>query len=160
MTDESLDNKTLDDAWAEALAEANPEEYGDKTQQNQEKTGSNEDTDAKKTESSTENGKPADFEEFAKKDQTLDEKTSNLDFLLDIPLEVTVELGRTSMIVDKALKLNQGSIIELGKEAGDTVDIYINGKILGKGEVIVVNERFGIRITEIISQADRVRSLG
>ncbi len=149
MADENMDKESLDDAWAEALAEANPEEYGDKTQQQ-----------GTESSNSPDKGKSADFEEFSRKNQESEEKSSNLDFLLDIPLDVTVELGRTNMIVDKVLQLNQGSIIELSKEAGDTVDIYINGKILGKGEVIVVNERFGIRITEIISQADRVKSLG
>lgn len=151
MADEPLDNESLDDAWAEALAESNPEEYSEKAQDNQKDTDSAAGAD---------NSKAADFEEFPNKNQGADEKASNLDFLLDIPLDVTVELGRTNMIVDKVLQLNQGSIIELSKEAGDTVDIYINGKILGKGEVIVVNERFGIRITEIISQADRIKSLG
>ncbi|MFP3983035.1 MAG: flagellar motor switch protein FliN [Desulfurivibrionaceae bacterium] len=155
MADEPLDNESLDDAWAEALAEANPEQYGDNDQQDQE-VSSDEDSSKK----SDDQSKTADFEEFPKKSQAMEEKASNLDFLLDIPLEVTVELGRTNMIVDKVLQLNQGSIIELSKEAGDTVDIYINNKILGKGEVIVVNERFGIRITEIISQADRVKTLG
>lgn len=151
MADEPLDNESLDDAWAEALAESNPEEYSEKAQNNQKDTNSA---------AEAENSKAVDFEEFPNKNQGVDEKAGNLDFLLDIPLDVTVELGRTNMIVDKVLQLNQGSIIELSKEAGDTVDIYINGKILGKGEVIVVNERFGIRITEIISQADRIKSLG
>ncbi len=150
MANESSGNESLDDAWAEALAEANPEKYSDQTKQTQEGAG----------DQGGKNSKAADFEDFSGKDQGLGEKASNLDFLLDIPLKVTVELGRTSMIVDKVLQLNQGSIIELSKEAGDTVDIYINDKNLGKGEVIVVNERFGIRITEIISQADRIKNLG
>ncbi|MFZ5776199.1 MAG: flagellar motor switch protein FliN [Thermodesulfobacteriota bacterium] len=86
--------------------------------------------------------------------------SQNLDFLLDIPLEVTVELGRTSMIIHKMLQLTQGSVVELDKAAGEPVDIFVNNKLLGKGEVIVVNERFGIRITEIISQADRIKNIG
>ncbi|MDP2104894.1 MAG: flagellar motor switch protein FliN, partial [Desulfobulbaceae bacterium] len=86
-----------------------------------------------------------------------DEGNRNLDFLLDIPLEVTAELGRTKMIINDMLQLTQGSVIELSKNAGETVDIYVNNKLLGKGEVIVVNDRFGVRITEIISQAERVR---
>ncbi|MGV1099945.1 flagellar motor switch protein FliN [Thiovibrio sp. JS02] len=86
--------------------------------------------------------------------------TQNLDFLLDIPLEVTVELGRTSMIINKMLQLTQGSVVELDKAAGEPVEIFVNNKLLGKGEVIVVNERFGVRITEIISQADRIKNMG
>jgi flagellar motor switch protein FliN/FliY len=85
--------------------------------------------------------------------------THNLDFLLDIPLEVTVELGRTSMIINNLLQLTQGSVVELNKAAADTVEIYVNHKLLGKGEVIIVNERFGVRITEIISQAERIKNM-
>ncbi|OGQ85529.1 MAG: flagellar motor switch protein FliN [Deltaproteobacteria bacterium RIFOXYD12_FULL_56_24] len=85
--------------------------------------------------------------------------SQNLDFLLDIPLEVTVELGRTSMIINKMLQLTQGSVVELDKAAGESVEIFVNDKLLGKGEVIVINERFGVRITEIISQADRVKNI-
>jgi len=86
--------------------------------------------------------------------------SQNLDFLLDVPLEVSVELGKTSMIINKMLQLTQGSVVELDKAAGDTVEIYVNRKLMGKGEVIVVNDRFGVRITEIISQADRVKNIG
>ena len=86
--------------------------------------------------------------------------SQNLDFLLDIPLDVSVELGRTHMIINKMLQLTQGSVVELDKAAGEPVDIFVNNKLLGKGEVIVVNERFGIRITEIISQADRIKNIG
>jgi flagellar motor switch protein FliN/FliY len=84
----------------------------------------------------------------------------NLDFLLDIPLKVTAELGKTNMIINNMLQLAQGSVVELDKTAGEPVDIFVNEKLLGKGEVIVVNEKFGIRITEIISQADRIKNIG
>ena len=85
--------------------------------------------------------------------------SQNLDFLLDVPLEITVELGKTSIIINKMLQLTQGSVVELNKAAGDTVEIYVNRKLMGKGEVIVVNDRFGVRITEIISQADRIKNM-
>jgi flagellar motor switch protein FliN len=85
--------------------------------------------------------------------------SQNLDFLLDIPLEVTVELGRSSMVINRLLQLTQGSVVELDKAAGETVEIYVNDKLLGKGEVIVINDRFGVRITEIISQADRIKNI-
>jgi flagellar motor switch protein FliN/FliY len=88
------------------------------------------------------------------------EGSQNLDFLLDIPLEVTVELGRSSMLIHNMLQLTQGSVVELEKTAGEPVEIYVNRKLMGKGEVIVVNDRFGVRITEIISQADRVKNMG
>lgn len=98
---------------------------------------------------------PASFEELSGGTTNAGD-SHNLDFLLDIPLEVTVELGRSSMIINDMLRLTQGSVVELSKAAGDPVDIYVNHKLLGKGEVIVVNDRYGVRITEIISQAERV----
>lgn len=102
---------------------------------------------------------PASFEELS--DGAVDQSGGhNLDFLLDVPLQVTVELGRTSLIINKLLQLTQGSVVELEKAAGEPVEIYVNNKLLGKGEVIVVNERFGVRITEIISQADRIKNMG
>ncbi|MCS7199008.1 MAG: flagellar motor switch protein FliN [Caldimicrobium sp.] len=83
-----------------------------------------------------------------------------LDFILDIPLEISVEIGRTRMLIKDLLKLNQGAIIELDKFAGEPVEIYVNGRLMAKGEVVVVNERFGVRITEIISAQDRIKRLG
>lgn len=89
-------------------------------------------------------------------------KTSHpeLEFILDIPLEVSVEIGRTRMLIKDLLKLNQGSIIELDKFAGEPVEIYVNGKLMAKGEVVVVNDRFGVRVTEIISAQERIKKLG
>ena len=87
------------------------------------------------------------------------EGSHNLGFLLDIPLEISVELGSSSMIINDMLQLTQGSVVELSKPAGEPVDIFVNHKLLGKGEVIVVNDRYGIRITEIISQAERVENM-
>ena len=86
-------------------------------------------------------------------------KTNNLNFILDIPLEVTVQLGRTNMIVNDLLKLGQGSVIELDKMAGETLEILANQKLVARGEVVVINEKFGIRVTEIISPMERVEKL-
>ncbi|RLA63351.1 MAG: flagellar motor switch protein FliN [Epsilonproteobacteria bacterium] len=86
-------------------------------------------------------------------------KVQNLDFILDIPLEVTVELGRSSVLIKELLLYGQGSIVELDKAAGDPLDIYVNGKLVAKGEVVVVNEKFGVRISEIISPVERIESL-
>jgi len=85
---------------------------------------------------------------------------SNLDFIFDIPLEVAVELGRTRMLIKDLLQLGQGSVIELNKLAGETLEILVNQKLVARGEVVVVNEKFGIRLTDIISPADRVKQLG
>lgn len=85
---------------------------------------------------------------------------SNMEFLLDIPLEISIELGRTRMLIDQLLKLSQGSVIELTKYAGETLDILANQKVIAKGEVVVVNEKYGIRLTEIVSPMERVERLG
>jgi flagellar motor switch protein FliN/FliY len=86
-------------------------------------------------------------------------KVKNLDFVLDIPLEVTVELGRTRMIINDLLQLGQGSIIELTKLAGEPMEILVNQKLIARGEVVVVNEKFGVRLTDIISPIERVEQL-
>lgn len=94
------------------------------------------------------------------KSQGAETSIQNLDFVLDIPLEVTVELGRTSMAIYDLLQLGQGSIIELNKLAGEPLEIFVNHKLVAKGEVVVVNEKFGIRLTDIISPMERVENLG
>ena len=86
-------------------------------------------------------------------------KTNNLGFILDIPLSVSVELGRTEMLVNELLKLGQGSVIELSKMAGETLEILANQRLVARGEVVVINEKYGIRVTEIISPMERVEKL-
>lgn len=83
----------------------------------------------------------------------------NLDLLMDIPLQVTVELGRTKRSVKEILELSSGSIIELDKLAGEPVDILVNQKLIAKGEVVVIDENFGVRLTEIVSKVDRIQQL-
>jgi flagellar motor switch protein FliN/FliY len=83
----------------------------------------------------------------------------NMEFVLDIPLEVTVELGRTKMLINDLLKLGQGSVIELTKLAGESLDILANQKAIARGEVVVVNEKYGIRLTEVISPMERIERL-
>ncbi len=83
----------------------------------------------------------------------------NLEMLLDIPLQVTVELGRTKRSVKEILSLTHGSIIELDKLAGEPVDIYVNSRLIAKGEVVVIDENFGVRVTDIISKSDRIHQL-
>ena len=83
----------------------------------------------------------------------------NLDFILDIPLTLSVELARCQMLISELLQLGQGSIIELAKLAGEPMDVYVNQRLIARGEVVVVNEKFGIRLTDIVSQAERVKKL-
>lgn len=81
------------------------------------------------------------------------------DLLLDVPLEVTVQLGRTRMTIQDLLGLSPGSVIELDKVAGEPLDIVVNDRLIARGEAVVVNDKFGIRITDIISRAERVARL-
>lgn len=80
----------------------------------------------------------------------------NLDFLMDIPLQLTVELGRTKLLVKDVLQLNQGSVVELTKLAGEPLDVFVNSKLVARGEAVVVNEKFGIRLLDIVSPNERV----
>jgi flagellar motor switch protein FliN/FliY len=86
-------------------------------------------------------------------------KIQNLDFILDIPLKVSVELGRTKVVIKDLLQLGQGSVLELDKLAGEPLEVLINGKLIARGEVVVVNEKFGVRLTDIISPLERIESL-
>ncbi|MDW4507475.1 flagellar motor switch phosphatase FliY [Priestia megaterium] len=101
---------------------------------------------------------PASFSEFEHMSSPQG-NSRNLDMLLDIPLQVTVELGRTKRTVQEILALSSGAIIELDKLAGEPVDILINSKLIAKGEVVVIDENFGVRVTDIISQRDRINKL-
>jgi flagellar motor switch protein FliN/FliY len=83
----------------------------------------------------------------------------SLDFILDIPLKVTVELGRAKMAIRDILQLAQGSVVELSKFAGEPLEVLINDKLIARGEVVVVNEKFGIRLTDIISPVERIEQL-
>lgn len=84
----------------------------------------------------------------------------DLDFILDIPLDVSAELGRTKLLINELLQLGQGSVIELNKLAGEPLEIFVNGKLVARGEAVVINEKFGIRLTDIISPIERVKQLG
>ena len=84
----------------------------------------------------------------------------NLQMILDIPLKVSVELGRTKMSVSELLNLGQGSVIELSKLAGEPMEVFVNDKLIARGEAVVVNEKFGVRLTDIISPKERVEQLG
>jgi len=84
---------------------------------------------------------------------------ADMDFILDVPLEISVELGKTRLQINELLKLSQGSIIELTKNAGESLEILANRRLIARGEVVVANEKYGIRVTEIISPMERVEKL-
>jgi flagellar motor switch protein FliN len=86
-------------------------------------------------------------------------QVQSLDFILDIPLKLTVELGRSKMAIRDVLQLAQGSVVELSKFAGEPLEVLVNDKLIARGEVVVVNEKFGIRLTDIISPVERIEQL-
>ncbi|MBN2139998.1 MAG: flagellar motor switch protein FliN [Desulfovibrionaceae bacterium] len=105
--------------------------------------------------------KDAKFKDLTQEAKTAHEGTRrDLDFILDIPLEVSAELGRTKLLINELLQLGQGSVVELNKLAGEPLEIYVNGKLVARGEAVVINEKFGIRLTDIISPIERVKQLG
>ena len=87
------------------------------------------------------------------------EPQDNIDFILDIPLEISVELGRTKMLINDLLRLGQGSVIGLTKLAGETLEVLANQRLIARGEVVVVDEKYGIRLTEIVSPTERIERL-
>jgi flagellar motor switch protein FliN/FliY len=89
-----------------------------------------------------------------------DSTRRELDFILDIPLDVSAELGRTRLLINELLQLGQGSVVELNKLAGEPLEVYVNGKLVARGEAVVINEKFGVRLTDIISPIERVKQLG
>ena len=97
-------------------------------------------------------------EEGEETDTPTGEKKS-LDLILDIPLTVTVELGRNKMLINDLLQLGQGSVIELKKLVGEPLEVLVNQKLVARGETVVVNEKFGVRLTDIVSPMERVKSL-
>jgi flagellar motor switch protein FliN len=87
------------------------------------------------------------------------ENVQNMDFLLDIPLEITVELGSSKITIGDLLKLSQGSVVELNRLTDEPLDIFVNKKLMAHGEVVLVNDKFGIRLTNIVSPGERVKAL-
>ena len=98
------------------------------------------------------------FTEFSAKNK-LHETQNDIDFILDIPVQLTVELGRTKIAIKNLLQLAQGSVVELDGMAGEPMDVLVNGCLIAQGEVVVVNDKFGIRLTDIITPAERIRKI-
>ncbi|MDL1962742.1 MAG: flagellar motor switch protein FliN [Deltaproteobacteria bacterium] len=108
------------------------------------------------------NGKDAgekQYEFSGLSDTSASQSSANMELILDIPLEITVEVGRTRILIAELLKLGQGSVVELTKVAGETLEIFANKKLIARGEVVVIKEKYGIRITEIVSPMERIEGL-
>ncbi|TCS39178.1 flagellar motor switch protein FliN/FliY [Paucimonas lemoignei] len=137
MADENDNQASIEDDWAAAIAE--------QTQ----------------SEAATAAPQPAAaapvFQDFAAGSKT--STHNDIEFILDIPVQLTVELGRTKIAIKNLLQLAQGSVVELDGLAGEPMDVLVNGCLIAQGEVVVVNDKFGIRLTDIISPSERIRKL-
>ncbi len=130
MNDETDNVETEEDPWAEAMNE----------------------------QAEAEGGESAGFENLEDEGQQ-NEDEINLDVILDVPVDISMEIGRTKISIRNLLKLNQGSVIELDRLAGEPMDVLVNGTLIAHGEVVVVNDKFGIRLTDVISPVERIKKL-
>ncbi len=169
MDDENLEEGTEnqeDPSDVDVATEDTPEADGEESPEITEDASSETKEDDATDESVAEGDSPDSQEDVSENGEDSEgeddalQMQQDLDFILDIPLELSVELGRCKMLVNDLLQLGQGSIVELNKLAGEPLDIYINTKLVARGEVVVVNEKFGVRLTDIITPMERVRSLG
>ncbi|MES2407336.1 MAG: flagellar motor switch protein FliN [Pseudomonadota bacterium] len=136
---EDTDTQTIaEDDWGAAMAEQAIAEEASATQTGQ--------------------ASPTIFKEFSGQG-TKGETHNDIDFILDIPVQLTVELGRTKIAIKNLLQLAQGSVVELDGLAGEPMDVLVNGCLIAQGEVVVVNDKFGIRLTDIITPSERIRKL-
>jgi flagellar motor switch protein FliN/FliY len=130
---EHNESNELDQAWAEAMAEEGGEAV-----------------------------KRAELEDFSSADGNRPinkEERRKLDTILDIPVTISMEVGRSQISIRNLLQLNQGSVVELDRVAGEPLDVMVNGVLIAHGEVVVVNDKFGIRLTDVISQTERIKKL-
>lgn len=104
----------------------------------------------------------AEFQEFngqSEKSSSVSNEEVNLDVILDVPVTISMEIGRTQINIRNLLQLNQGSVVELERFAGEPLDVLVNGTLIAHGEVVVINDKFGIRLTDVISPSERVKRL-
>ncbi len=108
---------------------------------------------------STDEPELAEMAELTETDDNYTTGDSKLDVILDIPVTISMEIGRTKISIRNLLQLNQGSVVELDRLAGEPMDVLVNNTLVAHGEVVVVNEKFGIRLTDVISPAERIKNL-
>ncbi len=134
---DNQDDQSMDDDWGAAIAEQ---------------------AKAEAEALASQTASAAVFKDFSNKG-TKNETPNDIDFILDIPVQLTVELGRTKIAIKNLLQLAQGSVVELDGLAGEPMDVLVNGCLIAQGEVVVVNDKFGIRLTDIITPSERIRKL-
>ncbi|MET0323063.1 MAG: flagellar motor switch protein FliN [Duganella sp.] len=141
MSDNQDDDQNMDDPWGAAIAEQAEAEAAALAAQQAQQAAS-----------------AAVFKDFSGTPSKT-ETHNDIDFILDIPVQLTVELGRTKIAIKNLLQLAQGSVVELDGMAGEPMDVLVNGCLIAQGEVVVVNDKFGIRLTDIITPSERIRKL-
>ena len=139
--DQQSEEDAMAAEWAAALAEAKPADSASEVQTQAEQVA------------------PAAFTNFASQTPDLAGPGNDIDMILDIPVQLTVELGRTRIPIKNILQLAQGSVVELEALAGEPMDVLVNGYLIAQGEVVVVNDKFGIRLTDIVTPSERMRRL-
>lgn len=138
------DDEALADEWAAAMEEAG-------------ETGEDDTDDVLMSED--DGAEPAPLEELRDTSSQQSDTSPDLDVILDIPVTIAMEVGRTDIAIRNLLQLNQGSVIELDRLAGEPLDVLVNGTLIAHGEVVMVNEKFGIRLTDVVSQQERISRL-
>lgn len=142
MSEQVSDASAEGDDWAAAMAE-----QGDVEPAKAEKAGEKEGYEK------------AEFNELNAGSASHGSKEANLDVILDIPVSLSMEIGRTEITINDLLQLGQGSVVELDRLAGESMDVLVNGTLIAHGEVVVVDEKFGIRLTDVISPSERIKKL-
>jgi len=139
-----VDQQALADEWAAAM---------------EEQTGSSDDVDIDALADAVGQGQAKAVQLDELKDESAPASDGKLDVILDIPVTLTVEVGGTDIAIRNLLQLSQGSVVELDRVAGEPLDVRVNGTLIASGEVVVVNDRYGIRLTDVISPQERIRRL-
>ena len=138
MSDKRNDAKTIDDEWAEILGDSHPD-YADTSR--------------------SERFEDSGFALESEQSSGQNVETACLDVILDIPVNLSLEVGKSKISIRELLKLNQGSVVELDRLAGEPLDVLVNGTLVAHGEVVVTNDKYGIRLTDVISAAERIKKL-
>lgn len=155
---ESEDQDALADEWASALAEQGDTDVDELDVDGALEQAAAAPKEQKQTQPEAQSYETAQFQNLQHQPSASGEDV-NLDVILDIPVTLSMEIGRTKIPIRNLLQLNQGSVVELDRLAGEPMDVLVNGTLVAHGEVVVVNEKFGIRLTDVISPAERVKKL-
>ena len=155
---QNADQAALADEWAAALEEQEASPDSARAVEAETRTGKN--NAGSGSAKGEESVQKANFESLSQEpDRGKTQEDVNLDVVLDIPVTLSMEIGRTRIPIRNLLQLNQGSVVELDRLAGEPLDVFANGTLIAHGEVVVVNEKFGIRLTDVMSPTERVKNL-